>query len=68
MLVINLLVQQEKRVYLTQQHHDFVDALGGHGFLRTVLFNDGVSIDSDNVEIISKEQLHALGEKFRSAL
>ncbi|WP_156844019.1 hypothetical protein [Alteromonas sp. RW2A1] len=53
---------------MTQQHHDFVDALGGHGFLRTVLFNDGVSIDSDNVEIISKEQLHALGEKFRSAL
>jgi thiol-disulfide isomerase/thioredoxin len=66
--VINLLVQQEKRVYLSAQHQEFVDALGGHGFPRTVLFKEGVSADSDNVEIITAEQLKALAERFISTL
>lgn len=66
--VVNLLVQKEKRVYLTSQHQNFVDSLGGHGFPRTVLFVDGVNVDSDNVEIINENQLEDLSQKFSSVL
>lgn len=66
--VVNLLVQEEKRVYLTQEHQEFVNGLGGHGFPRTVLFVNGNNVDSDNVEIITEPQLEDLSQKFRSLL
>ena len=66
--VIDLLVQTEKRVFLSSEHEQFVAGLGGHGFPRTVLFKSGISVDSDNVEIISSEQLQELTEKFKAQL
>jgi thiol-disulfide isomerase/thioredoxin len=62
--LINLLVQEEKRVYLSQAHEHFVDQLGGHGFPRTVLFINGQAVDTDNVEILKTEALTSLGKKF----
>lgn len=63
--VINLLVQMDKRQFLSKEHEQFVAALGGHGFPRTVLFKDGVAVDADNVEIITAGQLAELSGKFR---
>ena len=64
--VIDLLVQVEKRVFLTPEHEQFVAGLGGHGFPRTVLFKLGNSVDADNVEVISSEQLQELAERFKA--
>lgn len=59
-----LAVQVEKRVYLSDDHQSFTESLGGHGFPRTVLVIAGKVVDADNVEVISKEQLSELAEKF----
>ena len=60
----NLLAQQEKRVYLTQELEEFVETLGGHGFPRTVLFKNGEVIDANNVEYMTSEQLQELVRRF----
>lgn len=62
--VINLEVQKEKRVYLSREHDDFVEGLGGHGFPRTALFINGQPVDSDNVEVLSLAELIRLAERF----
>ncbi|XOV80601.1 MAG: periplasmic thioredoxin of cytochrome c-type biogenesis [Aestuariibacter sp.] len=63
--VINLIVQEEKRVYMSRAHEDFVSMLGGHGFPRTVLYLDGKVVDANNVEILTKANLALLLEKFK---
>ena len=59
-----LLVQQERKVFLSEAHQQVVDNLGGHGYPRTVLFKDGKALDSDNVEVIEAETLSQLAERF----
>lgn len=62
--VINLVVQEEKRIYLSQEHDDFVSTLGGHGFPRTVLFMGGKVVDANNVEVVTEDELTQLRNKF----
>jgi len=63
-----LAVQVEKRVYLSDEHESFTESVGGHGFPRTVLVINGEIVDADNVEVISKEQLTELADKFVAQL
>ena len=62
--VYSLVMQTEKNIYLSSEHQSFTEALGGHGFPRTVLVINGKTVDADNVEIISAEQLTELANKF----
>lgn len=64
----NLEVQKERRVYLNSELEDFVVGLGGHGFPRTVLFVDGTAKDTDNVEVLTAEQLSVLVTQFKQQL
>jgi len=61
-------VQEERRVYLSDEHESFVDALGGHGFPRTVLYRDGIALDYHNVEVITDEALRSLAKRFEKQL
>lgn len=61
-------VQEEKNVYLSEQHQAFTESVGGHGFPRTVLVINGKVVDADNVEVITAEQLVALADKFLAQL
>ncbi len=62
--LVNLTVQRDKRVFLSEQHESLVDSVGGHGYPRTVLYVDGKAVDSDNVEVTGKDELSALANKF----
>jgi len=61
-------VQAQKNIYLSTEHREFTELLGGHGFPRTVLFIEGKMADADNVEIISSEQLTELSQQFLQQL
>lgn len=63
-----LTVQEVRNVYLSDDHQKFTELLGGHGFPRTVLVVKGKIVDADNVEVISKEQLNLLAERFLKQL
>jgi len=63
-----LAVQDEKNIYLSEEHQEFTEQLGGHGFPRTVLVISGQVVDADNVEVISQPQLTVLADKFVSQL
>jgi len=60
----SLVMQEQKNVYLSVEHQQFTESLGGHGFPRTVLVINGKVVDVDNVEIISTEQLTELAKTF----
>lgn len=62
--LVNLKVQEQKRVYLSEEHERFTKQLGGHGFPRTVLFLRGVAVDAENVEVLTADALRALAEHF----
>lgn len=64
LMLVNLEVQKERRIFLSPEHQDFVDTLGGHGFPRTVLFVQGEAVDSDNVEVVDKASLTELAQRF----
>ena len=57
-------VQQQKGDYLSDEHQAFTELVGGHGFPRTVLVINGQMVDADNVEVISRQQLTDLSDKF----
>ena len=59
-----LVVQQERNIYLSEEHQVLTELVGGHGFPRTVLIINGKIVDADNVEVISEEQLITLADKF----
>jgi len=63
-----LAVQEEKRVYLSEEHQALTESMGGHGFPRTVLVINGEIVDADNVEVISAAQLAELAEAFLAQL
>jgi len=66
--VYELNVQNEKHVYLSEDHENLTIKCGGHGFPRTVLIKKGVIFDANNVEIISADQLASLACKFKQEL
>lgn len=66
--LINLMVQRDKRIFLSEEHENLVEALGGHGYPRTVLYVNGKAIDTANVEFITSTQLEELASRFLSKL
>ncbi|MFT6926247.1 MAG: thiol-disulfide isomerase/thioredoxin [Psychromonas sp.] len=62
--VYQLNVQDIKNQYLSAEHQALTVKLGGRGYPRTVLMLNNKSLDANNVEIISGEQLAALADKF----
>lgn len=66
--VLQLLVQEERLVFLSPEHEKFVVSLGGHGYPRTVLFKEGAAVDADNVEFITAELLNELSDRFARQL
>ena len=67
-LVYQLNVQDEKNIFLTPLHQQLTQQFGGHGFPRTILIQRGGNVDANNVEIIAKEQLSELANKFKEQL
>jgi len=61
-------VQNERNQFLSPELAALTDSLGGPGYPRTVLIQNGKVVDADNVEVISKEQLAALADKFQQQL
>jgi hypothetical protein len=61
-------VQETKNVFISAEHQQVTDLLGGRGYPRTVLIKEGIICDADNVEIISSESLRQLAEKFKIQL
>ena len=66
--VYELNVQDDKNIFLSPLHQQLTQQFGGHGFPRTILIQEGDIIDADNVEVISKEQLSELADKFKEQL
>lgn len=63
--IVELKVQEERLVFLSPEHEEFVETLGGHGYPRTVLIKAGEAVDSDNVEMITEQQLSDLATRFK---
>jgi len=61
-------VQYERDTFVSPEHESLVKSCGGHGYPRTVLFKNGILVDNDNVEIMTREDLDLLGDKFISQL
>ncbi len=61
----NLVVQEHKGQFLSDAHQQLVTDLGGHGYPRTVLFEEGQAIDSDNVEVTTAVGLQHLVVRFQ---
>ncbi|MFT6141089.1 MAG: thiol-disulfide isomerase/thioredoxin [Psychromonas sp.] len=57
-------VQDVKNQYLSAEHEALTVKLGGHGYPRTVLISNNKIVDPNNVEIVSREQLLILANKF----
>ena len=57
-------VQEERGVFVSEDHEDFTHKCGGHGYPRTVLISKGQISDSDNVEVVSLVGLTDLANRF----
>lgn len=57
-------VQVERKVFLSDEHATLTDLCGGHGYPRTVLIQNGVVTDKDNVEVITEDDLSDLAQRF----
>lgn len=57
-------VQEQQGVFISDGHEDFTRQCGGHGFPRTVLIKNGQIVDSDNVEVLSLNDLTNLANTF----
>jgi len=66
--VLQLTAQNEKGVYIDQQHQDLVDEMGGHGYPRTILVIAGKVLSTNNVEVIKQQDLINLANKFNVLL
>ena len=65
---MRLNVQIDKGVFIDSSHQMLTEQLGGHGFPRTILVLKGEIISSDNVEIISAQDLEILADTFKKQL
>jgi len=61
-------VQDVKNQYISAEHEALTVKLGGRGYPRTVLISNNKIVDPNNVEIISREQLLTLADKFNVLL
>lgn len=68
LLVYQVNVQVERKVFLSDVHAALTELCGGHGYPRTVLVKDGELIDTDNVEVITEAGLDELAQRFVSRL
>jgi len=59
----NLLVQEEKKVFLSPLHEVITEGFGGHGYPRTVLISGGKVLDRDNVEVTEATELAQLAQQ-----
>ena len=66
--VLQLTAQKEKGIYIDADHQTLIEALGGHGYPRTVLVLNGKVVSSDHVEVISESDLTKLAETFGNLL
>ena len=66
--VLQLNVQIDKGGFIDSSHQMLTEQLGGHGFPRTILVLKGEIISSDNVEIISAQDLEILADTFKKQL
>ncbi|MEG3753620.1 thioredoxin domain-containing protein [Psychromonas arctica] len=66
--VLQLTAQNERGVFIDQQHQDLVDEMGGHGYPRTILVIAGKVLSTDNVEVIKQQDLINLANKFNVLL
>ncbi|MDN3612556.1 TlpA family protein disulfide reductase [Vibrio ostreicida] len=62
--VFQVNVQQTKNAFISTAHEALTELFGGRGYPRTVLIQQGVVTDKDNVEIITQEGLSALSATF----
>ena len=61
-------VQVERKIFLSDEHAALTDLCGGHGYPRTIFVQNGKIIDSDNVEVITKNGLAELAQRFKGYL
>ena len=61
-------VQNERNQFISPELEALTESLGGRGYPRTVLIQNGKVVDADNVEVISEGQLSALSDKFQQQL
>ncbi|MEL0628560.1 periplasmic thioredoxin of cytochrome c-type biogenesis [Psychromonas aquatilis] len=66
--VYELVAQYEKGDFIDQRTKSLVEALGGHGYPRTILFVNGEAVSADNIEVIDKAELCALADNFLAML
>jgi len=60
----NLIVQKQKGEFLSELHEAIVESAGGHGYPRTVLWNQGQMLESDHIEVTELDALLDLANKF----
>ncbi|MCK5068891.1 MAG: hypothetical protein KAR01_00055 [Desulfocapsa sp.] len=61
--VYQCLVQEERLVFLSEEHESLVNDFGGHGYPRTSLIVDGALVDS-KVEVMDALALSMLAGEF----
>ena len=61
--VYQCLVQEERLVFLSEEHESLTNDFGGHGYPRTSLIVDGVLADS-KVEVMDALALSMLADDF----
>ncbi len=66
--VLQLTAQKENRVYIDADYQALIEQLGGHGYPRTILVLKGQIVSSDNVEVISLDDLTKLASTFKNLL
>ena len=65
--VYQCVVQEEKLVFLSEEHEALTDAFGGHGYPRTVLLIKGKMVDS-RVEVMDPLTLGMLADQYLARL
>ncbi len=63
LLVFQLTVQQQRLVFLSDDHEKMVEDFGGHGYPRTILIVQGKEVESA-VEVMTSQDLTALADRF----
>lgn len=61
--VFQLTVQQQRLVFLSDDHEKMVEDFGGHGYPRTILIVQGKEAESA-VEVMTSQDLAALADRF----
>ncbi len=65
--VFQLTVQQQRLVFLSDDHEKMVEDFGGHGYPRTILIVQGKEVESA-VEVMTEHDLAALADRFINLL